>query len=165
MEILLSSVGAIDCFFWSERSERRLFSKFGAFTKFPFFEGVDSKIYNFWRRGSLEKWKEKLPVNFSHDWSIVWAFLKIFLKKFLKSECGKRVWKWKNSKTCATKKAENNSRLLLFTWLFLLGSYWLKPSIILEKSSNLRAAPPIKPPSISGWEKISLALSGFTEPP
>ena len=98
-----ASEASVDCFQSRER-----------FQKFPFFEGVDSKIYNFWRRGSLEKWKEKPPVNFSHDCSIVWALLKIFWEKFLKSECGKRVEKWKNIKTCATKKVEKKFPTLYF---------------------------------------------------
>ena len=34
-----------------------------------------------------------------------------------------------------------------------------------KKSLALSAAPPIKPPSTSGFEKISFALSGFTLPP
>lgn len=36
---------------------------------------------------------------------------------------------------------------------------------IATKSSAFKAAPPINPPSTSGFPKISCALSGFTLPP
>ena len=87
-------INSLDWYFWSERSERRLFPKqthslsfwknlnivlnnleyffqiIERFQKFPFFEGVDSEIKNFWRRGSLEKWKEKRIVISSPDWTV-----------------------------------------------------------------------------------------------
>ena len=36
---------------------------------------------------------------------------------------------------------------------------------MIAKSVAFNAAPPISPPSTSGFEKISLALSAFTLPP
>ena len=156
----MSSVGAIDCFFWSEC---KLFPKFWILLIFfnlkivPKERNVYEIILRFdiaFRRNAFilrkffithiwflwnikinlenfKNWKEKLSVNFSHDCSIVWALLKIFLKKFLKSECGKRVWKWKKTKTCATKKAENNSRLYIF-----LTSHDL--SLLIKTFNNFR---------------------------
>ena len=37
--------------------------------------------------------------------------------------------------------------------------------MISTKSAAFRAAPPMSPPSISGWPSSSAALAGFMEPP
>ena len=54
--------------FWRERSERRLFSKLRTERNSPSLKGWQNFRGKFWR-GSLEKWKEKLPVKISHDCS------------------------------------------------------------------------------------------------
>ena len=77
----------------------------------PSLKGWQNFRRKFWR-GSLEKWKEKLPVYYSHDWSIVWAHfyfvgtclwrVRNWWWKNKNCECVKRVWKWKNTETCAS---------------------------------------------------------------
>ena len=96
----------------------------------------------FWR-GSLEKWKEKLPVKNSHDCSIVWALLKFFCMvtlfafqtqkpnkvvrrsqrvvcwKKIKKRVRKACLKVKNTETCASKKLPTSSILLQANFLSL----------------------------------------------
>lgn len=57
----------------------------------------------------------------------------------------------------------NNARIGITR--YSIGFFNYIPLIIPKKSVAFSAAPPISPPSTSGLEKISLALSGFTLPP
>ena len=44
-------------------------------------------------------------------------------------------------------------------------SYWLAASTMVAKSALFREAPPIRPPSTSGWASSSAAFLAFIEPP
>ena len=93
-------INSLDWYFCCERSERQLFPKqtyslsfwknlnivlnnledcfqrIERFQKLPCHceersnQGWIQKIYNFWRRGNLEKWKEKRIVISSPDWTV-----------------------------------------------------------------------------------------------